>query len=59
MEVIHLLGWKYVSTVAVEGEYGERVSIGELSPKKSNVKNQTDNCGDLTFLNYTSCLKLK
>jgi len=27
VEVIHLLGWKYVSTVAVEGEYGEKVSI--------------------------------
>jgi len=26
VEVIHLLGWKYVSTVAVEGEYGEKVS---------------------------------
>ncbi|XP_029167565.1 metabotropic glutamate receptor 8-like isoform X2 [Nylanderia fulva] len=24
VEVIHLLGWKYVSTVAVEGEYGEK-----------------------------------
>ena len=25
VEVIHRLGWKYVSTVAVEGEYGEKV----------------------------------
>ncbi|XP_023290502.1 metabotropic glutamate receptor 7 [Orussus abietinus] len=24
VEVIHLLGWKYVSTVAVEGDYGEK-----------------------------------
>lgn len=26
VEVIHRLGWKYVSTVAVEGDYGEKVS---------------------------------
>lgn len=26
VEVIHTLGWKYVSTVAVEGDYGEKVS---------------------------------
>lgn len=26
VEVIHALGWKYVSTVAVEGDYGEKVS---------------------------------
>lgn len=25
VEIIHELGWKYVSTVAVEGEYGEKV----------------------------------
>ncbi|XP_053982400.1 metabotropic glutamate receptor 8-like [Hylaeus volcanicus] len=24
VEIIHLLGWKYVSTVAVEGDYGEK-----------------------------------
>ncbi|XP_024940332.1 metabotropic glutamate receptor 7 isoform X2 [Cephus cinctus] len=24
VEVIHILGWKYVSTVAVEGDYGEK-----------------------------------
>ena len=27
VEVIHRLRWKYVSTVAVEGEYGEKVSL--------------------------------
>lgn len=25
VEIIRVLGWKYVSTVAVEGEYGEKV----------------------------------
>jgi len=25
VEVVHELGWKYVSTVAVEGDYGEKV----------------------------------
>lgn len=25
-EIVQTLGWKYVSTVAVEGEYGEKVS---------------------------------
>lgn len=25
VEIIHQLGWKYVSTVAVEGDYGEKV----------------------------------
>lgn len=27
VEIIHQLGWKYVSTVAVEGDYGEKVII--------------------------------
>ena len=27
VEVVKALGWKYVSTVAVEGDYGEKVSI--------------------------------
>lgn len=26
VEVVKALGWKYVSTVAVEGDYGEKVS---------------------------------
>lgn len=26
VEIIKEMGWKYVSTVAVEGDYGERVS---------------------------------
>lgn len=25
IEIVRALGWKYVSTVAVEGEYGEKV----------------------------------
>jgi len=27
VDVVLKLGWKYVSTVAVEGDYGERVSF--------------------------------
>lgn len=27
VEIVRALGWKYVSTVAVEGEYGEKVHI--------------------------------
>ncbi|EFN70354.1 Metabotropic glutamate receptor 7, partial [Camponotus floridanus] len=38
VEVIHLLGWKYVSTVAVEGEYGEkRVSSMCIHPCYTSV----------------------
>ena len=27
VDVVRVLGWKYVSTVAVEGDYGEKVRI--------------------------------
>lgn len=28
VEMVRQLGWKYVSTVAVEGDYGEKVGTG-------------------------------
>lgn len=28
VEIVREFGWKYVSTVAVEGEYGEKVGAG-------------------------------
>lgn len=41
VEVVHELGWKYVSTVAVEGDYGEKVRKMQLrkhSTKKTYLK---------------------
>lgn len=51
VEVIHLLGWKYVSTVAVEGEYGEKVSTEFEEVDTLYVKWKNDRC-DV----YLSCL---
>lgn len=31
VSIIKELGWKYVSTVAVEGEYGEKVSNSKIT----------------------------
>jgi ABC-type branched-subunit amino acid transport system substrate-binding protein len=30
VEVVRQLGWKYVSTVAVEGDYGEKASVSRF-----------------------------
>ena len=34
VEIVKALGWKYVSTVAVEGDYGEKVKPYTILPIK-------------------------
>lgn len=38
-EVVKALDWRYTSTVAIEGEYGEKVSI--LVSQQNNNNNNT------------------